>query len=123
MKVLWILLAAVCGAANAQGWIELGRNANTFAYTPAGPVMRAPSGKPAIWLYLDYARPQARGALSTRSFLEMDCANIRVRTISASSHSGRGATGAILDTAEPGDWEPIPPNTFALSAWMRACGS
>jgi hypothetical protein len=54
--------------------------------------------------------------------LEMDCINLQVRTLSASTHSGRGATGTILDTIKAGEWEPIPPNTFALSAWMRACG-
>jgi hypothetical protein len=120
MKVLWLLL--MCGAAQAQEWIELGRNASSIAYTPAGPVQKAPSGKPAVWLYLDYSKPQANGALTTRFFLEMDCINLQVRTLSASTHSGRGATGTILDTIKAGEWEPIPPNTFALSAWMRACG-
>lgn len=123
MKFLWLSLMAACGAAQAQEWIELGRNERIYAYTPAGPVMKAPSGKPAVWLYLDYARPQAGGALSTRLFMEMDCAKLQVRTLSASNHSGRGATGGILATGEPGGWEPIPPNTFALKAWMHACGS
>ena len=119
MKVLWLLLM-VCGAAQAQEWIELGRNPSMAAYV--GPVQKAPSGKPAVWMYLDYAKPQANGGLTTRYFLEMDCASLQVRALSASIHSGRKATGTVLETMKPGDWEPIPPDTFALKAWIHACG-
>ena len=64
MKVLWLLLM-MCGAAQAQAqeWIELTRTSNATVLVQAG-ATRAPSGKPAVWDYLDNARPEPNGAMS-----------------------------------------------------------
>lgn len=120
MKVLWILLTAVCGTANAQGWIELGRNADAAAYT-VGPPISSPSGRPAVWVYLDYASPRPNGALSTRVLIEADCANAQTRSLTTSAHTAPKARGEVIATAAAADWVPVPPSTFKARAWEYAC--
>ena len=120
MKVLWLLLA-LCGAAQAQGWIELTRSGKAVAFVPAGGVSRAPSGKPAVWVYLDYARPEPNGALSTRAFIEADCAGMQSRILALTDHSEARGGGTVITTGKPAEWEPVPPETIRARVWMYAC--
>lgn len=120
MKVLWLLLM-VCGAAQAQEWIELTRTSNATVMVQTGGATRAPSGKPAVWVYLDYARPEPNGAMSTRAFIEADCAGMQTRMLAVTDHSLHRGGGSVVATSRPKDWEPVAPSTVTARAWMYAC--
>lgn len=120
MKVPWLLLA-LCGAAQAQdGWIELARNDKAVAYTQGSP-SRAPSGKPAVWVYLDYTTPGANGAMSARTFFEADCTSTQTRMLAVSYHSSPRGGGAVVGAGHPSDWSPAPPGTMRGRFWEYAC--
>lgn len=120
MKVLWLLTSMVCSTVQAQEWIELMRTDRAVAYTQGG-VSRAPSGKPAVWVYLDYARPDPNGAISARAFIEADCAGMQTRMLAVTYHSGVRSTGTVVATGKSTDWKPVPPETMQARFWMYAC--
>jgi hypothetical protein len=123
MKVLWLLLM-MCGAAQAQEWIELTPHQQSTVYWSG---RRRPCSKPhranrPYGCTSTTSKPQANGACSTRFFMEMDCAGMQSpHARGDATHSGRG--GWQRRGHDPGQGLGADPaSTFAANAWMRACG-
>jgi len=65
--------------------------------------------------------PEPNGAMSTRAFIEADCAGMQTRMLAVTDHSQHRGGGNVVATSRPKDWEPVAPSTVTARAWMYAC--
>jgi hypothetical protein len=75
-----------------------------------------------VWVLKDYREANAIGAVSSRSLLEVDCKEEKIRILTSTEHSGSMGDGNILNEQNSiQGWIPIPPNTGVDSIHLAVC--
>jgi hypothetical protein len=123
--VLLVLLLTVSSGALAE-WIPVATSLDYTAYVNPTTVRR--SGDMAkMWGMYDYKNAKAFGKkqyLSTRSQIEYDCKEERLRNIFTTMSVGNLGAGEVVYVSDgiPGNWTPISPGSVGATLWEIACG-
>jgi hypothetical protein len=120
------LTLVLTSMAHAADWSSIGLYEQGTFYIDRDSLTRDGNTRK-VWTMLDYRQPQTshqgKAYRSTRSLLQFDCRDHRVKTLSLSRHTGTRLQGDTL-TSEGviADWQPIPADTpMAKMAWV-VCG-
>jgi hypothetical protein len=125
-KAILMMLLVVVSSCAAAEWITAGINETGTVYADPATIRR--SGNTAqLWSLYDLNTPRASNAgklyLSSRSELELDCVEEKIRTLAYFWHSrNMGAGGVVASDSFPEKWERIPPRSVGKRIWQIACG-
>jgi hypothetical protein len=121
-----VLATLLTPVAQAADWSSIGLYEQGTFYIDRDSLIREGTTRK-VWTMLDYRQPQTshqgKPYRSSRSLLQFDCRDHRVKTLSLSRHTGARLQGDTL-TSEGviADWQPIPADTpMAKMAWV-VCG-
>jgi len=120
MRLLPLMLLVVCYSVNAD-WIQFSESDSSFAFydpnsiSKKGKVVRG-------WMYWDLRNRAENGALSIRTYREVDCLENKTRSLQIEFFSENSLNGRIVaSTNSPSDWGFIPPGTAFESLRIAFC--
>lgn len=113
-KLMALVLAFACSSALAK-WSRVGNFDNGDFYIDRATIADR-EGHREVWSLMDYHYPKKHGNgqiyRSTRSMLQLNCAQKKARIIHMSFHSSSMLRGdEINKMGMLKDWDPVPPDT------------
>ena len=109
-KLLLISLMMFAGSAWAKWVMYSETDANTFYYDPS--TIRKDGHIRRVWQIRDFKSKTADGEMSSRSRLEFDCKQERMKILGITTHSEPMADGKTLySEGEDKGWRVVPPET------------
>lgn len=125
MRTILLALILVTYALEALAqWTPVGTSSIADSYADRSTIRRS-GNLVKMWDMTDYKRQQTIGRikyLSTKTFQEYDCKQVRVRPLRGIFYSGQMGRGEVLyqiDLKEP--WMDVAPETLAMAVGRVAC--
>ncbi len=127
-----LALAVLATSAEAADWSTLDQSpdkAVTLMFTP--PVTPGQGNQAHIWVRWEFTqRRNGPGTptgpftyLSAVSLDEVDCADMRSRTLQTTFYAGAGMSGAATTSTQPSEWQYQVPGTMGDHEAQFACAS
>lgn len=124
--IVMMLLAVVSSSAAAAAWVKVSSDGNGTTYVDSPTIHRA-GNRVKMWSLADFKAtqvlPTGKQYLSTKTRIEYDCKEERVRLLAVFAHSRNMAKGeTVYIASHPGKWGPLAPGTKNENLWKLACG-
>ena len=124
-KVILTILLVFCSTTAFGAWIKLNSDEIGATYVDPHTISRT-GNRVTMWSLADYnmaqVLPSGKQYLSTKTHIEFDCKEERVRLLAVyvQSHNlGKGET--VYSPPQHGKWGPLAPNTKNGKLWQLGC--
>jgi hypothetical protein len=119
MRIFLIILVAIFHQlASAADWQFLSNSPSNTCYIDKASIKKGV--KPKAWFLMDYAEPSKYNDLSHIEFIEANCKEGTLRTITLATYSGRMATGGTTYTNNPENQITYPVPGSLYESYLKA---
>lgn len=120
-----MLLASPASTAQAQRWTQVAEMESATIFVDANEVIRVKKLRRA-WVLTNLTKPNELGSLSSISFEEFDCAEMRNRMLAMYMYEGIGGAGRSVEMPlrdKFRQWRLAPPGTGMRALINFVCAS
>jgi hypothetical protein len=120
-KLLTLLASLVLTGPAWAEWVRVGQSEIGYKYIDPATI-RKDGNLVRVWSLTNLKQRHKDGELSSRSRIEYDCKQERLKFLSMTEHSGPMASGTELRSAiGDGQWSDIPPGSLSETVLKIVC--